>query len=419
MRMKTLDDQQRAALLDRLYRRISRLDDDSLIELDRLTAMADPGTGPQPAVRPPTQPTARPVPIQGASAQPVAARSYPDHNSRRLFLVTLVAGTVLAAGAGGAATLALTDERVRQWLIAQGWLPPETAAIPTALPGPTTTLESTAVPTLPAGVRNQLSALQKQVDLLTSERDQLRKQVQSLGGQVQDANGQIDQLKGKNGDLSSLIDLYKQLDVIDLDALILSSLTALGVPILAIDTVRTALKGGTALAVRVLQGVEDQIPLVRAGLDWLDKQVLTISAGYRALQTALEISDDSGVAKRISDFISQVLDMLPFGVGQNVKVALQAVGNVMSQLPELLNNVRVMVIQPTRAWVGTGNTGGLYDSLLKPIREQVLAPAQQIVANAENLNTVYNKQVAQPVQTALDQRAKVRIEIIKKVGALT
>jgi hypothetical protein len=333
--------------------------------------------------------------------------------------MTLVAGSVLAAGAGGAAAVALSDERVRQWLIAQGWIPPETAAIPTTVPGPTPTLEATAVPTLPAGVRNQLSALQKQVDLLTSERDQLRKQVQALGGQVQDANGQIDQLKGKNGDLSSLIDLYKQLDVIDLDTLILSSLTALGVPILAIDTVRTALKTGTALAVRVLQGIEDQIPLVGAGLDWLDKQVLTLTAGYRALQTALEITEDSGVAKRISDFISQVLDMLPFGVGQNVKVALQAVGNVMAQLPELLNNVRVMVIQPARAWVGTGKAGGLYDSLLRPMREQVLAPAQQIVANAENLNTVYNKQVAQPVQTALDQRAKVRIEINKKVGALT
>jgi hypothetical protein len=417
--MKTLDDQQRAALLDRLYRRISRLDDDSLIELDRLTSMADPGTGPQPAVRPPTQPAARPIPVQQAPAQPVAPRPYPDHNSRRLFLMTLVAGSVLAAGAGGAAAVALSDERVRQWLIAQGWIPPETAAVAPTVTGPTPTLEATAVPTLPAGVRNQLSALQKQVELLTGERDQLRKQVQALGGQVQDANGQIDQLKGKNGDLSSLIDLYKQLDVIDLDTLILSSLGALGVPILAIDTVRTALKGGTALAARVLQGVEDQIPLVGAGLDWLDKQVLTLTAGYRALQTALEVNEGSGVAKAISDFISQVLDMLPFGVGQNVKVALQAVGNVMSQLPELLNNVRVMVIQPARAWVGNGKEGGLYDSLLKPMREQVLAPAQQIVANAENLNTVYNKQVAQPVQTALDQRAKVRIEITKKVGALT
>jgi hypothetical protein len=52
------------------------------------------------------------------------------------------------------------------------------------------------------------------------------------------------------------------------------------------------------------------------------------------------------------------------------------------------------------------------------VREQVLAPAQQMVANAENLNTVYNSQVAKPVQDALDTRAKIRAEISKKAGAL-
>ena len=59
-----------------------------------------------------------------------------------------------------------------------------------------------------------------------------------------------------------------------------------------------------------------------------------------------------------------------------------------------------------------------FDLLLRPVREQVLAPAQQMVANAENLNTVYNKQVAQPVQSVLDQRAQIRAEILKKAGAL-
>jgi hypothetical protein len=41
-----------------------------------------------------------------------------------------------------------------------------------------------------------------------------------------------------------------------------------------------------------------------------------------------------------------------------------------------------------------------------------------MVANAENLNTVYNQQLAQPVQSVLDQRAKIRAEITKKAGAL-
>ena len=57
-------------------------------------------------------------------------------------------------------------------------------------------------------------------------------------------------------------------------------------------------------------------------------------------------------------------------------------------------------------------------TMLRPVREQVLTPAQQMVANAENLNTIYNTKVAQPVQSVLDQRAQIRAEILKKAGAL-
>jgi hypothetical protein len=153
-------------------------------------------------------------------------------------------------------------------------------------------------------------------------------------------------------------------------------------------------------------------------LDWLDNQVARLTTGVRAIQTALAVSSNTPLAQAMKDFISQVLDMLPFGAGQNIKVVLQAMGEVLNRLPELIDNVNVMLTGPARAWIVSGKQGGLYDLLLRPVREQVLTPAQQMVANAENLNTVYNQQLAQPVQSVLDQRAKIRAEIVKKAGAL-
>jgi hypothetical protein len=404
--MMTLNDQQRATLLDRVFRRVGSLDDQNLMELDRMIQAAERGLQIKPAV-------AQPV------TAPSKAKVNQDQVSRRYFLAALTAGVVLAAGAGGAASVALSDDSVRKWLAEQGWLPTPTSSAPTPTPGPSPTLAASQPPTFPAAARNQIAGLQNQVAQLTTERDNLRQQVANLGGQVRDANGQIIDLKAKNDNFLGLIDLYKQLEGIGVDQVINAALASLGTTLLAIDTVKIALNGGIALTARVLQGVEDQLPLISAGIAWLEEQVSKLMIGIRAFQTAMAVSTNTPTTKAISDFMSQLLDMLPFGVGQNIKAGLQALGDVLNHLPELLSNVSVMVLEPLRVWIGSNGQGGLRDSLLRPLREQLLAPAQQIVANAENLNTVYNTQVAQPVQNALDQRAKIRGEINKKAGALS
>src|SRR5262245_35651685 len=106
--MMTLNDQQRATLLDRLFRRIGSLDDQNLLELDRLIQTAEKGLQIKPVV-------AQPVPALSK------AKGNPEQLSRRYFLAALAAGVVLAAGAGGAASMALSDDSVRKWLAEQGW----------------------------------------------------------------------------------------------------------------------------------------------------------------------------------------------------------------------------------------------------------------------------------------------------------
>jgi hypothetical protein len=403
-----MDDQQRALVLDRLFRRISKLDDGRLAELEQ-TIRAEVGdtTGSQPV--PPLTRQTKP------SQKPPLS---PDQRSRRYFLATLAAGSVVLVAAGGAAAVALNDENIRRWLAEQGWLPVPTPYLPTPTPGPSPTLELTPEPTFPAAARSQIAALQDRLVALTAERDDLRQQVTALSGQVNDANGQINDLRAKNGAFRDVLDLYRQLEDLNIDQVITTALAAMGVPVLAIATIRAALDAGVGLAARILQTIEDQMPLIAAGLDWLDQQVARLTAGIRAIQTALAVTNNTRLAQAMQDFLSQVLDMLPFGVGQNVKAVLLAMGEVLKRLPDLIDNVNVMLIGPAQAWIVPGKEGGLHDLLLRPVREQVLAPAQQMVANAENLNTVYNQQLAQPVQSVIDQRARIRAEITKKAGAL-
>src|SRR5437016_1744802 len=116
--MRTLDEKQRATLMDRLFRRIGKLDDESLIRLETMTRAVDNG---------------------GAIAAPASPKGNPGQLSRRYFVTTLLAGGILAASAGGVAALALDDENVKDWLRQEGWLPTPTTSEPTVTPGPSMT----------------------------------------------------------------------------------------------------------------------------------------------------------------------------------------------------------------------------------------------------------------------------------------
>src|SRR5258707_4069727 len=379
------DEQQRTVLLDRLYRRVSKLDNHSLMVLEQL--LNDVTTGNSLNLAEPT-PTSAPG----------------DQVSRRYFLTTLLAGGVLVASAGGAGAVALNDERVRRWLGEQGWLPTGTPIPASVTPGPSPT------PTLSAQAKAQLGTLNSQIVSLTAERDGLQQQLTL-------ANGQLSQVQADHALAQGLLDLYRKLETVNLDQVVIDALGALGMPILAIETVRNALANGVVLSAKVLQAIEDQMPFIAAGLDWLEQQLGTLSSGLHAFKAALQVSGSTQTAKDVGDFVSKLLDALPFGMGQSVKDALQQMGNLIAYLPNLLDNASLRVLEPARQWIVSGKQGGLYAVLIQPLRDQLLAPAQQIVANAQNLNSVYNNQLAQPAQSALEQRAKIRAEITLKTGA--
>lgn len=402
MAARLLDDQQRASMMDHIFRRVGKLDDASLIRLEVLTRPAETGQ-----------------PITPAPAQPA---SDPDQVSRRYFLTALAAGGLLSAAVGGAAVLAFNDPNVRQQLSESGWLATPTAKPPTATPGPSLT------PTLPPDARKEIANSQRQIEAIAFERDTLKKQLADTNTKLAKTSADLNKandnlakttdrltaLQNANQQLASLVDLYKQLESVNIDDVIIKALGAVGVPVLAVYTLREALNAGTILAARVMKTIEDQMPLIAAGMAWLDQQLATLTKSMQTLTVALQITASTPAGKAVTDFISGVLDLIPFNAGQNIKQGLQAMGDLVAKLPEFVTNARVRVLEPARAWITTDKQGGLYALLLNPMRDQLLTPAQQMIANAQNLNTVYNNQVVQPAQSAITERARIRAEIAKR-----
>src|SRR5258708_38003615 len=189
------DQQQRAVLLDRLYRSVGKLDNHSLMVLEQLLQDVTKGDTLD-------------------LAEPASTSTPGDQVSRRYFLATLLAGGVIVASAGGAGVVALNDDRVRNWLEEQGWLPTGTPIPASGTPGPSPT------PTLSAQARAQLATLNSQIVSLTSERNGLQQQ-------LTDANSQLSQVQANNTLAQGLLDLYRQLENVNLDQLVTDALGAL------------------------------------------------------------------------------------------------------------------------------------------------------------------------------------------------
>ncbi|MFN8420153.1 MAG: hypothetical protein U0528_13065 [Anaerolineae bacterium] len=203
MTQQPLAPNERTAMLDQVFRRISKLEDRALIAIDQAVREAEQGKLPVPAAAAPTTttPIARPAPTTKPSpfkpppapvppppiaqptntpartnqALPRVAAVPPSANGesigRRNFLIGLLTGSVTALCAGGTVGVAFYQPAVQRWLVQRGILPqPSSTTVPSATP----------LATLPADIVDRLAFLESQVAALTTERDGLKSRVSDL-----------------------------------------------------------------------------------------------------------------------------------------------------------------------------------------------------------------------------------------------
>jgi regulator of replication initiation timing len=458
-----LTPEQRTRLLDQLFQRIAKMDDTNLLAADR--AISDVEQGQMPTL--PSRPTIYTPPPdlqrlrdeyrQGAApATANRTRNAQTGIGRRGFLIGLITGGVVTGVAGGTAVVMTYDQRVRDWLSTQGMLPSATA-IP-----PTPTITPTIPPPLPVEIVDQIEALQRQIDALTAERDALKTRVDGLEQTLLDANAEISTLKGdlsivttERDDLkltadklrddlkalgdqadalqvkltnaeqtsqkrASLLRRYGDLDSADLDSAVTTGMAGTAAALATLMQQRDPLVNGLNVVRERVTTVEEQMGEINAGLDWLDREVATLTANYRAFQTALKALPGTLAGSSTTEFAREVAAALPFTVSQEIKLAVQAMGAVIARLPAFLDNVNRMSIVPARLWVVPSNDkqAGLFGLLLTPMQGNLLSPVEKMVNSAENLELVYNKDLAQPAQRLLLQRSQIRAEITQEAGAL-
>lgn len=330
--------------------------------------------------------------------------------NRRQFLraASLTAVAATAAGAGAAA-FSKTPAA-----------PPAISVVPSAA--------ATAVPLLESAGENaaqllaQLAAAQAENRRLQATLTATQQQMQQMQGQADAADSAAEplllELQAANaqvGLLAGLVALYEQLDDVTLAEVWDAGVTAVSEAVDDLLEETPALGVGVAAGRQALLALENQLPALHDGRLWLSDHLDRLQALYARVQALLAAAVETAgsVLEMLNHWFADVLDWLPFGLGQKAAAIMQAIADVLAEMPQTMSGLDLNVRQPLDTWLAADDPADapLRRELIGPLRDGVLTPADAVIGKADTLQKAYREQLATPLQSAVANRQQLRAQI--------
>jgi hypothetical protein len=251
-----------------------------------------------------------------------------------------------------------------------------------------------------------LNAMTADRDRLAGELDQTNADLVVVRGELDDALAQLEEHRRLNA-------LWEQLDAIGLDELLNDALARAGTAFVRVMQVIVLLRTGIAAARNVLNGFVAVFPGPQEGIRWLGRQALALASSLDWLGQQIEeaIEPSGSLTAMVAEFVLWVLDRLPFGVGSRARAGLEAMQTLINDLPDLLAGLNDDVLDPLAEWFGSDEGRNLLGTLVDPVVENAIDPAESVLDAVGEFETVYKETLVDPVQGALTRRAALRDEI--------
>jgi hypothetical protein len=218
--------------------------------------------------------------------------------------------------------------------------------------------------------------------------------------------------------LQGLVDLYENLETVGLDAILQTGMTAVSLPLQAVEVGAKALKSGLEWTEDALLSLKEALPTAQESLLWLEAQVATVADGIQKLETsvakAVDKATDNRVAGALQTFADVVLENLPFGIGDRIRDVFDGMVAFVISVDELVLGLNTALLEPMReTWFASAEGEGIGGTLIDPLVEQVLDPLETHLGDLAALADTWQHALMAPTEQALAERAKVREEIVR------
>jgi hypothetical protein len=312
--------------------------------------------------------------------------------------VTAVAATATGAGAA--------------WLRSRETIPAVDSVLPPAAQT-IITANNQASELLAQLAAAQADNLRLQTELASAHR---RLDAQELAAGDRDStvhvmSQELDVANRQVGLLAGLIALYEQLDDFDLTDLLEEGMNAVSTAIGEVTDELPSLSDGVAMGRIALAELDEQIPILESGHRWLTNQADKLHQYFRAIELVLETAVDRAgpFLEMFSQWVMDILDWLPFGLGQKTSEIMEAMTNLLLETPHTISGLQTNVAEPLAAWLaGSDDEVPLRKKIINPLRDEVILKAEQVSNKSLNVNQVFQDKITRPANTAVASRLQIR-----------
>lgn len=214
--------------------------------------------------------------------------------------------------------------------------------------------------------------------------------------------------------LRALVALYEQLERVGLDAII-----ATGMKIVrgGLDTLKAGvnlLRGGITTVETAIKNFQTLLDGLHSAADAAGQVLDALSYKFHAAEGIViaVLGTVQPLADSIAGFFDSLLSKIPFGIGDDIHRAVNALADLIRQIPSTIDTLTNQLLTPLRNnFFPASGDPAVKSNLLDPVVHDVLEPLKNLLNDAETLINSWETEFTNPVQAALDERQKIRDQI--------
>lgn len=342
--------------------------------------------------------------------------------NRRSFIRNLSLAALAAGAAGTGAAILAGKQKPGEVVFTSG--PPSAPPIVNNIPAvPAVKSAQTAVQAYEdagqvlarlAEAQAENMRLQATLDAAQRELDSLRAANSDTNSFTQDLSSQLAGATEQVGVLSGLVTLYEQLDAVDVADSIQAGLDNVTETITDLIDGTPSLNQGIVQGQQALADVDAHLPVLEDGVHWLEAQANKLGTFYQTIELTLQNVQESfgSFLDMVEEWFAGIRKWLPFGIGENAARVVSSISDLVAETPHTIGGVNDHVLQPLDLWLTrVDNEPALRQTLIKPLRDQVLVEAKNTIGRAHQVHSAYHAEVAQPIALAKLNRDEIRQRI--------
>lgn len=215
--------------------------------------------------------------------------------------------------------------------------------------------------------------------------------------------------------LRALVALYTQLEKVGIDAIVAAGMNVVKGALEAVKGGVRLARDGIAAGETALKNFQAMLDSLQGFVDAAARALNDLAQKFKAAESLVvsTLGSAAPLAEAIGKFFNALLDKIPFGIGDDIRRALNALTDLIRAIPSTVDALLNQMLKPLREMffpaVGASQAK---TNLVDPINTSLLAPLKKFLDDTDALAMSWDKDFVQPVQTALDERAKIRQQIV-------